>query len=107
MGMYLLQWSYSREALRALMANPVDRAEPVGNAVESVGGKLRGFWYRFGEFDGTLLMEMPDDASAAAFAIACGSTEGIASVQTTPLMETSDGIEAFRKAAGSSYAPPS
>jgi uncharacterized protein with GYD domain len=107
MGMYLARFSYSRDALQALIKNPVDRTDAVTAAVESVGGKLHGFWYSFGEFDGALIMEMPDDASAAGFAVTVASTGSLTKFETTPLMSPADGIEAFRKAAAASYSPPS
>jgi uncharacterized protein with GYD domain len=107
MGMYLARFSYSRDALHALVANPVDRTEAVKSAVESVGGKLEGFWYSFGEFDGAVLMDMPDDASAAAFAVTVASAGGLTKFETTPLMSPTEGVEAFRKAAAASYSPPS
>ena len=106
MGMYLFRYSYTKDALKALIANPADRTKTVGAAIESLGGKQHGFWYHFGAFDGTILMEMPDDASATAFAVAVGSTDSITNIETTRLMEASDAVEAFRKAAAGSYSPP-
>src|SRR5687768_757705 len=38
--------------------------------IESVGGKLHGFWYAFGEHDGYTLWEGPDNVSMAAVALA-------------------------------------
>ena len=40
--------------------------------IESVGGKLHGFWYAFGAHDGLTLWEAPDNISMAAVAIAIG-----------------------------------
>lgn len=106
MGMYLARFSYSSEALRGLMENPVDRTGVVETAIESVGGKLFGFWYSFGEFDGALLMEFPDDASATALAVAVASAGSLSKFETTPLMSADQAVEAFRKAADATYAVP-
>jgi uncharacterized protein with GYD domain len=38
--------------------------------IESVGGKLHGFWYAFGEYDGYSLWEAPDNVAMAAVALA-------------------------------------
>lgn len=107
MGMYLARFSYSADALRALIEHPVDRTDVVEAAIESVGGKLFGFWYSFGEFDGTLLMEFPDDASAAALAVTVASAGSLSKFETTPLMSAEQAVEAFRKAGSASYAVPS
>jgi uncharacterized protein with GYD domain len=107
MRTYLFNFSYSSDALHAMVANPQDRRTAVTSAAESLGGKLTGFWYRFGEFDGVGIAEMPDDTAAAAFAVMVSSTGALSKFETIPLMTVEEGIEAFKAAAGASYSPPS
>ena len=52
--------------MKALVNEPQDRSAAARELADSLGGKLLGFWYAFGEFDGVFLMEAPDNASAAA-----------------------------------------
>ena len=106
MGMYLGRFSYTPDAVRALIAGPEDRTKVAAAAVESLGGTLHGFWYAFGEFDGYYLYELPDDTAAAALALRIGSGGALSKHETIPLMTVEQGIEAFRKASGASYAPP-
>ena len=106
MGMYLGRFSYTVDALRALIADPQDRSKAAAAAVESVGGKMHGFWYAFGEFDGYFLMECPDDVTAAALAVTVAGGGALSKLETVPLLSVEEGIEAFRKAGGASYAPP-
>ena len=73
---------------------------------ESLGGKLLGFWYAFGEFDGVFLMEAPDNASAAAVAMAVGASGALSDIETTVLLDMDEAQEAMRKAAGATYRPP-
>jgi uncharacterized protein with GYD domain len=107
MPTYLFHWSYSSEAMRSMIENPQDRKAVVTAAAESLGGKLTGFWFAFGEYDGHGIAEMPDDAAAAAFAVTVSSTGALSKFVTIPLIEADDGVEVFRKAQSASYSPPS
>ena len=66
MAMYLTRFSYTPETWARLMKNPEDRREAARKYIESVGGKLHGFWYAFGSHDGFNLWEAPDNVSMAA-----------------------------------------
>ena len=103
MATYLVQASYTQEALRALIAAPQDRTPVVAKAVKGLGGKLVGSWLSFGDYDVTFIMEMPDNVSAAAMAIVGAAGGSLKSIKTTPLMSIAEGIEALKKAGGSSY----
>ncbi len=70
MTLYLTHFSYTPETWARLTRNPEDRREAARKYIESVGGKLHGFWYAFGAYDGYNLWEAPDDVSMAAVAIA-------------------------------------
>ena len=73
MALYLTRFSYTPETWARLTKNPEDRREAARKYIESVGGKLHGFWYAFGEYDGYNLWEAPDNVSMAAVAIAISS----------------------------------
>ena len=51
MSSYLIQVSYSVEALASLIKNPQNRTEAVRKSVKKLGGKLTGFWLAFGDHD--------------------------------------------------------
>jgi len=106
MPMYLGRFSYTPDAIRALVDNPTDRAQAAGAAVESVGGKMHGFWYAFGEFDGYFLMEAPDNSTALALSATVARSGALSKIETIPLMSVEEGIEAFRKTQSASYTPP-
>lgn len=105
MAHYLLQIAYTPETWNALVHNPHDRSEAVSGAVEKLGGKVERFWMAFGEYDIIGVVDMPDNISAAAFAMAIGAGGACKDVKTTPLMTTKEGIEAMRKAATCGYTP--
>src|SRR5919205_152884 len=70
MPMYLTRFSYTPETWAMMIAQPEDRRKAATAYIESVGGKLHGFWYGFGAHDGVNLWEAPDNVSMAAVALA-------------------------------------
>src|SRR5213080_3457859 len=70
MPLYLTKFSYTPETWARLIGNPEDRRKAAQSYIESVGGKLHGFWYAFGTHDGYTLWEAPDNVSMAAVALA-------------------------------------
>ena len=106
MPLYLSRFSYTPETWARLISNPEDRRQAAQSYIESVGGKLHGFWYAFGAYDGINLWEAPDDVSMAAVALAIGSGGALSSIETTVLLSVEDTLEALRKAQGIGYRAP-
>ena len=106
MPLYLTRFSYTTDATKALLNQPQDRSAAAREVAESLGGKLLGFWYAFGEFDGVFLMEAPDNASAAALAMAVGAGGALSEVETTVLLDMDEAQDAMRKAAAATYRAP-
>jgi uncharacterized protein with GYD domain len=106
MALYLSRFSYTTDAIKALLDKPQDRSAAAREMADSLGGKLLGFWYAFGEFDGVFLMEAPDNASAAAVAMAVGASGALSEIETTVLLDMDEAQEAMRKAAEATYRPP-
>ncbi|MFD3761693.1 GYD domain-containing protein, partial [Streptomyces sp. NPDC058622] len=59
MPLYLSRFSYTPGTWARLIVHPEDRAKAAQAYIESVGGKLHGFWYAFGRHDGYNLWEAP------------------------------------------------
>jgi uncharacterized protein with GYD domain len=107
MPLYLWRFAYTQQAMKAMAANPQDRSAAAAEVAESLGGKVLGFWFAFGEFDGVALAEAPDNATAAALAIAIGGSGALSKLETTVLLDMDEAQAAMRKAAGATYRPPS
>jgi uncharacterized protein with GYD domain len=105
MPSYLFQVAYTPEAWAAMVKKPQDRIEAVRPSVEKMGGKLTAGYLAFGEYDIVAIIDMPNNATAAAFAMAVAAGGACKSVKTTPLMSTREGIDAMKKASGSTYRP--
>ena len=106
MPLYLTRFSYTPETWTRLIKNPEDRRSAAKEYIESVGGKLHGFWYAFGEHDGYTLWEAPDNVSMAATALAIGSGGALSSMHTTVLLTVEDTLSALEKASSIKYRAP-
>jgi uncharacterized protein with GYD domain len=105
MADYLLQLSYSSAAWAAMIKRPQNRVGAVQKVVEKLGGKIGGFWMAFGDHDLVGILEMPDNVSAAAFAMAIAAGGACQGVKTTPLLRIEEGMEAMKKAGTCGYKP--
>jgi uncharacterized protein with GYD domain len=79
------------------------RRAAIENLGQSVGGKLEAFYFAFGETDAYVIVDLPDNASAAAVALTVNAS-GAASVRTTVLM-TPEEVDAATKKSPA-YRPP-
>jgi uncharacterized protein with GYD domain len=88
------------------MKNPQDRLEVVGKSLaDSVGVKILGGGYSFGEYDIAVLIEAPDETTMAAVAIALSAGGAVKAIKTTPLLSGVQWVAAMRKAPSVNYSP--
>src|SRR3989338_1449629 len=106
MAMYLTRFSYTPETWAGMMQNPEDRREAARKYIESVGGKLHGFWYAFGEYDGYNIWEAPDNVSMTAVALAISGGGALSKFETTPLLTIEETMEALGRAQKVTYQRP-
>ena len=106
MPLYLWQGAYTSEAWATLVEKPQNRIQAVRPAIEKLGGKIHSAFFSFGKYDVVLIVEMPDNVSAAALSMAIAAGGAVKAAQTTVLMSPDDGLAAMKKAATSSYRPP-
>ena len=106
MPLYLSKFSYTPETWAKLIGNPEDRRKAAKTYIESVGGKLHGFWYAFGTHDGYNLWEAPDNVSMAAVTLAITGGGALSTLETTVLLSVEETIEALGKAKEIRYRAP-
>lgn len=106
MALYLTRFSYTPETWIRLSKNPEDRRKAAQKYIESVGGKLHGFWYAFGSYDGYNLWEAPDNVSMAAVAIAISGGGALSKFETTVLLTVEETLEALGRVQSISYHKP-
>ena len=106
MSLYLTRFNYTPETWARLISHPEDRRKAAESYIESVGGKLHGFWYAFGTHDGYTLWEAPDNVSMAAVAVAISGGGALGAFETTVLLTVDETIAALRKAKDIQYRAP-
>ena len=106
MPLYLSKFSYTPATWNRLIANPEDRRKAAQSYIESVGGKLHGFWYAFDKHDGYNLWEAPDNVSMAAVGLAITGGGALSKFETTTLLTVEETLDALRRAQKVGYRQP-
>ncbi len=106
MPLYMTQFAYTPEAWAALAKNPQDRTEAVGGLAKQMGGRLISLYYHFGDYDGTLIYEAPDDVTASATVVAAVAAGHLKAMKTTRLFSVPEALEMMRKAGKISFQAP-
>ncbi len=106
MPVYMTQFSYTTEAWKALCENPVDRRDALRSLTQALGGRLIELYYAFGDYDGLVLLEAPDDATAAAGVLAALGSGSFKTMKTTKLLTVNEIQQALRMAGPMAYRGP-
>jgi uncharacterized protein with GYD domain len=106
MSIYLTRFSYTPETWARLTKNPEDRGEAARKYIETVGGKLQGFWYALGAYDGYFLWEAPDHVSMATVVIAISSGGALSKCETISLLTIEETIHALGRVDAIGYKVP-
>ena len=104
MPRYLFHGSYSREGAQGLLREGgTRRRAAVDSLVRSLGGRLEGFHYAFGETDLFMIVDLPGHVAAAAASLIVAAS-GAGHWRTTVLLTAEEMDEAAR--AGGAYRAP-
>jgi uncharacterized protein with GYD domain len=86
MSKYLFKVSYTAEGAKGLTREGgTGRRDMVVKMAANSGGSLEAFYFAFGGTDAYVICDLPDNATAAAVALAVNSS-GAATAQTVVLM---------------------
>ncbi len=97
MAKFLIQASYTAQGAKGVLAEGGSkRREAASKAIKATGGKVEAFYFAFGEHDAYVIVDMPDNASAAAAALAINST-GSVRTTTTVLLTPEEVDSAVKK----------
>jgi uncharacterized protein with GYD domain len=106
MPLYLTAFSHTPETWAKLISSPENRREALQPVMEAAGCTLHGYWYAFGDTDGFVLFEAPDDVTAAGVLVKVGASAAFSRLATTKLLTVEEAIDAFGRAGGITYRPP-
>jgi uncharacterized protein with GYD domain len=86
MPKYLIEASYTLEGVKGVQTGGgTSRRDAVAKAAETAGGRVESFYFAFGDRDVYVIVDLPDNESAAALALTVNSGGG-ASVRTVVLL---------------------
>ena len=103
MPKYLIKASYTAAGAKGLLdAGGESRRDAVSKTAESAGGRLESFYFAFGGTDAYVVVDLPDNPSAAKVALTVSAT-GVVGVETVVLI---DPAELPAGSTGVSYTPP-
>lgn len=104
MPKFLFEASYTLDGVKGVQsAGGSSRREAVAQVAESVGGEMECFYFAFGDADAFVIVDLPDNESAAAVALTVNSAGG-ATVKTIVLLTPEDVDAAAQRSVD--YRPP-
>jgi uncharacterized protein with GYD domain len=104
MPKYLLEASYTLDGVKGVQsAGGSSRRDAVAAVAESVGGQLESFHFAFGDSDAIVIVDLPDNESAAAVALTVNGAGG--AVVKTVVLLTPEEVDAAAKRSVD-YRPP-
>ena len=104
MPKYLIQANYVGDGLKGLLKEGGSRRRAaVEKLLGSVGGRVEVFYYAFGDTDAFVIVDVPDNVTAAALSLAINATAAV-TVRITVLL-TAEEIDAAAKKT-LAYRPP-
>jgi len=98
MPLYLIRFGYTPEEWAQTIKQPEDRREVIGPLAEAIGGKLHGLWYAFGDHDGYVLAEAPDNTATAGTVLTLTGSGKFRSLSTTVLLTVEETLDALGRA---------
>jgi uncharacterized protein with GYD domain len=103
-GKFLVKASYSPEGAKGVQgAGGTSRRDAIAKLAEGLGGSLESFYFAFGDTDVYVVLELPDNRTAAAASIAVNAA-GAAASEVVVLLTPED-VDAAAKLSVD-YRPP-
>ncbi len=104
MPKYLYQASYTVDGVRGLLKEGgSSRRANLDQVIKGVGGTIEALYFAFGDDDIIVIVDLPDEATAAALSLTISAT-GAVNLKTTPLITPETIDEASKKRID--YRPP-
>ena len=97
MPKYLFEVDYTAAGTKGLLQDGGSKRKAhVEKVVKKLGGKVEAFYFTFGIRDGVVIVDLPDNVTAAGISLAISSTGAVA-FKTTVLLTPQEVDEAVKK----------
>ena len=106
MARYLIQITYTSEAMSYLISNPEDRGAVIRDLCQRLGGKVETFDFCFGEYHLAIIVEFPDNESVEAIMMAAYAAGALKDLKITVLIPMEEAVRAMSRAHAAGYSPP-
>ncbi|MBI1880998.1 MAG: GYD domain-containing protein [Chloroflexi bacterium] len=106
MPTFMTQFSYTAQAWAAMAKNPEDRGAAINALLEKLGGRLLNIYYTMGDYDGFIIFEAPDGATATTAIIAATTPGHLKTTKTTQLFTMNETMDMASKAGSMVYSAP-
>jgi uncharacterized protein with GYD domain len=104
MAKFLVRASYTADGAKGVQsAGGTSRRDAIAKMAEGLGGSLESFYFAFGDTDAFVVLDLPDNRTAAAASIAVNTT-GAATSDVVVLLTPEDIDEAAKLSVD--YRPP-
>lgn len=104
MPKYLFETSFTPDGVKGVVAaGGSARVKAATETAKSLGGSIESYYFAFGSTDVYVIVELPDNAAAAALALTVAAS-GAATVRTTVLLSPAEVDDAAKRQV--SYRPP-
>ena len=97
MPKYLVRANYKQEGVKGILKDGgTARRTAVEQMAAGFGGRVEAFYFAFGDTDAFVVVDAPDNVTAAAVALAVNSS-GAVTTTTTPLLTPEEVDQATKK----------
>ena len=97
MPKFLFEANYTPEGAKGIVKEGGSaRRAAIEKSVSALGGRLEAFYFAFGAVDAYVIVDLPDNVTAAAMALAVGQS-GLASTKTVVLLTPEETDAATKK----------
>ena len=98
MPKFMINASYSTEGIKGVLKEGGSgRVEAIEQLASAVGGSVEAAYFAFGGRDIYAIVDLPDNASAAAIAATVGASGALSSYETVVLLTPAEIDEAAKK----------
>jgi len=106
MAKYLVEGRYTSDGLKGLAREGSSRRRAnIAKTIESAGGKLEAIYFAFGDADFYIVLDVPDNISAAALSVVANQS-GFVTSKIIVLMTVDEMDQAIKKTTTIEFLPP-
>ena len=106
MPKYLVKGRYTSDGLKGLASEGSSRRRAdIARTIESAGGKMESLYFAFGDADFYIILDVPDNISAAALSVVANQS-GFVTSKIIVLLSAEEMDQVIKKTTAIEFLPP-